>query len=214
MRVGDLKLYLLHKKIQEIKKPEIHNFFADNHTVGFQLGDEGEDDQCHFAPPYATLDEEGWSVFSNIYYEDIAPSFKRIHKQYKDSFIFSVANNTLLSILLAYDKKQKEALISAAHDLAEWILKEAPSEILSDSIRTINLYQVLLRTRELEDSERVALVKIANNSMEEERVRVGAFLLLGNQESAEYHFESMDDSTKENFSQWPIFRFWIKKRIC
>lgn len=203
LRIEDVRIALVHTEIDVDDIAKIHDFFSDQFLYGYTV-----DDVRHFVPPYSTIDQEGWASISNIYFDDILPSFKRIYLQHHDREIFVVANNSLLTILLAYDFCRKKELLETAKQLSQWIFKACPEETLSTSIRLINLLQVMSRIRDLNKEERIQLLELAENSNNEERIKVGAYLLLKNKDAAEMHFDRMDKELQKNFLKWPIYHFW------
>ena len=206
MNIGRLCIALARSAFDPDGTAEIFDIFDNHYQYGFMIND-----VQHFAPPCATMDQDSWMKISNIPYDDIQPSFVRIYNQHKDPEIFSVANNTLIVMLLAYDSSHKALLLEISMQMAKWILDEGPDDVLLYSIRLINALQTVCRRRELDKEERLNLLRIAEDPHAEERLRTGAYLLLKNQEAAEMHFQLMDDDTKELFRQWPIYHFWKNK---
>lgn len=203
MNIGRLCIALVRSAFDPDGTAEIFDIFDNHYQYGFLIND-----IQHFAPPCATMDRDSWMKISNIPYDDIKPSFERTYMQHKDPEIFSVANNTLIVMLLAYDSSHKVQLLETSKQMANWILDEAPDEVLSLPIRLINALQTICRSRGLDKEERLNLLNIAEDPHAEERLRTGAYLLLKNQEAAEMHFKLMDNNTQELFRQWPIYKFW------
>jgi len=211
MSVGDLKIALIHTPEVGIENTSrIYDFFDNRFTYGFRLDKEVAAPQ-HFVPPCATFDKSAWSEISNINYEDVLPSFKRIFKASKDSYIFEVANNTLLSILSAYDEIKKQTLLTLAQQLSERLLENCTEGVLHRHIRTINYLQAIKRSRALDKGERKQLHEIAGDLATEERMRIGAHVLLDNYEAAELNFEKLDSTEQGNFCEWPIYYFWDRQ---
>jgi hypothetical protein len=208
LMIEDLRIALVHKKTNNEGEGEISDFFSDKFLYGYTV-----DGVQHFAPPCATIDKEGWEVISNINFEGVLPSFQRIFLQHSDPEIFVSANNSLLTILLAYDAVNRKALLKTGELLAQWILKECPDETIPPSIRLINYLQVMSRSRDLIKEERIKLLKIAEDTSTEERIKVGAYLLLKNQDAAEIHFAKLDDELQKSFREWPIYHFWQETPI-
>ncbi|HCA28333.1 MAG TPA: hypothetical protein DEP23_01485, partial [Ruminococcaceae bacterium] len=204
LRIEDVRIALVHTEIDVDDTAKIHDFFSDHFLYGYTV-----EDVRHFAPPCAIIDQEGWKIISNIYFDDILPSFRRIYLQHHDYEIFVVANNSLLTILLAYDSCGKKELLETAKQLSQWIFKECPEETLSMPIRLINFLQVMGRIRDLNKAERIQLLELAENTNTEERIKVGAYLLLKNKDAAEMHFDRMSSDLQKSFIKWPIYHFWI-----
>jgi len=206
--VGQLRIALIHTEKDAPKNASrISSFFSDSIAYGFML-DESADAHRHFAPPYAILDESAWATLSNIHFDDVVLSFDRFFIRDGDDHIFVAANNTLISVMSAYDESVKEPLLSVAKQLSEWLTQKCPEEALHRHILTINYLQVIKRSRNLEKDERTLLRDIAEDLTAEVRFRVGAYILLDNHEAAEFHFSKMDAELQEVFLKWPICRFW------
>lgn len=52
------------------------------------------------------------------------------------------------------------------------------------------------------------LYSMAEDSTISEDCRVGAYLLLDQQNAAEIHFEKLSKDQQENFKTYPIYYFW------
>lgn len=192
-------------------KATISDFFDTQYSFA-----EVDDDKKSFylVPPYIFLSSEQWENTINIDFSSVCNSFQTIFKDQKDPSIFDYANITLLNILLAYDKTGKDELFQVAKNLADWILAEAPNEVLPDPLRLLNSLQVTKRERDLNDDEKQSLLSIANDSTGtdpeiERKFKIGAHLLLGEQNSASYFFKQLSSDDQEEFKTWPIYRFWV-----
>jgi len=181
----------------------VTSFFDDSISVCFSI--DGAD--C-FAPPYATLNKEHWSKIANIRFDQVAPAFKRMYDKGHDSTLFEVANNSLLSLLSAYDEAGRDEMLSAAIALAEWLLNSDSENTLATNIALMNYYQAIRRERELTKEEQIKLHGIIEEPSIEEKFKLGAYLLLGNQVAAEIHFARLSSDEQERFVEWPIYRFW------
>lgn len=166
------------------------------------------DGETHFVPIYAMLDVDGWSRISNIDFCAVLQSFINFYEKHGDSMLFSVANNTLLSILLAYDNTKKPQLLDLAFDLSEWLLNDSSPEGVGNEISLINHFQVIARKQGLTHNNTKELFRIAESNEVETRIRVGAYLLLGNYTAAEMHYQNLDEETQLAFKSWPIYHFW------
>jgi hypothetical protein len=209
--IGGLRIALIRTIEKNCENAyRVHDYFSDRILFGYTLDDEfGE--RKHYVPAYSNLDAPAWGAISNVNYEYVCPAFKKLYEQYNDTHIFPVANNTMLSLLLAYDSTQKSQLLATARELSDWLSRECTTDMLHNDILTINSFQVARRWRDLDKKERDRLQEIAEDSTAEIRFRVGANLLLGNQEAAEFHFKNMGSDMQEDFRKWPIYHFWMDK---
>jgi len=199
-----LTIALVHSELPENNGlSTISSFFDDAIIVSFSI--EGAE---HFAPPFATLDKERWIKIANIKYDHVLPAFQRIYEREHDPTIFEIANNSLLSLLNAYDEAGRDEMLSAAIALAEWLLQNDSENALATNIALMNYYQAIRRERELTRKEQIELHRIVEEPFIEEKFKLGAYLLLGNQVAAEIHFNQLSAVEQERFVEWPIYRFW------
>jgi len=207
LTVCGLKIALLHiKPCESDNNSRIIDYFSDELIIGFKLA-EGGDKEDHFVPVYGVLDKDSWATVSNINFDDVVPSFNRIYDKHSDNCLFRVANESLLSMLLAYDETQKERLLHVATHLSNWLLEKCPEDVLWKNVRLINYLQAVKRGRELSKSERIQLLEIAEDSTMEAQVRAGACLLLDNRDSAEFHLHKLKPSVRADFIKYPIYLF-------
>ena len=205
--VCGLRIALVHAKLDENESgSRIVDYFSEELIFGFKLG-EVEDEKDHFIPVYGTLDKDAWATISNINFDDVVPFFERVYAQHVDDYLFQVANESLLSILMAYDETQKEKLLQVAICLSAWLLEKCPDETLWKVIRIINNLQAIKRSRELNETERRQLLEIAEDSTADAEVRAGACLLLDNYDSAEFHLDKLEASVRADFVERPICLF-------
>ena len=181
----------------------VDSFFEDSIAVSFTI-----DGAERFAPPYAILDKEQWIRIANIEYNKILPAFQKIYTKEKDETIFEIANNSLLSLLNAHDEVRRAEMLSAAIELAEWILYNNSGAALAANIALMNYYQAIRREREFTKEEQIELQRIVEEPSVEEKFKIGAYLLLGNQVAAEIHFARLSVDEQERFKEWPIYHFW------
>jgi hypothetical protein len=203
IKIKNVTIALYHYKKDEHEYVE--TIFNKSLSFGFDSAE-----KKHFVPVYAMLDKDEWSKISNIDYSSVVPTFQDFYSDYSDPMIFNVANSTLLSILLAYDETKKGELLTLAIDLSNWLVENPMSETLDNSFLTINQLQSIHRARPLNPDELRLLADMAVNSSLEIKIRIGAYLLLGNQHLAEALHKQLDKETKEFFPTWPIYRFWTE----
>lgn len=133
------------------------------------------------------------------------------NKDKKKEGIKKRANWVLLKLLLAYDKSEdkRKDILDTAYNIAEWLYKiHVEEELLEFNIRRLNFYQVLNRRRNLTKECKKELFCMADNLQEQKTIRIGAYLLLDNQIAAETLFDELNEDMKNEFSTYPIFRFW------
>lgn len=143
---------------------------------------------------YLTLD--------NLDLEKVVENFKIIPPS---TTHFELSNNCMLSMLNAYDKAPNPELLNAARQMNVWLGQH--TDFLSSEIVTLNRLQIELRERPLEFSEKQELYTIATAAKDEFQ-RLGAFLLLDEQEEARKIFDTLDEDRLNLFKGFPIYKFY------
>ena len=206
------KIALLFKKTSVSGTYTITDFFTDRSYVVYRIDDNKE---RFLSSKYVNFTAENFLQFGNIDYDDIIDSFSA----YKDApHCFEESNFILLKMLLAYDQSKdiRKDILYNAEKLSNWILG-AHLPDCNLHIAKINNYQILKRMRSLSHKEQDDLIAMLdevnqNNKVQEYSLKVGIYLLLDNQRSAEFYYNKLDNENKEVFKQYPIFRF-VKKVI-
>lgn len=143
---------------------------------------------------YLTLD--------NLDLEKVVENFKIIPPS---TTHFELSNNCMLSMLNAYDKAPNPELLNAARQMNVWLGQH--TDFLSSEIVTLNRLQIELRERPLEFSEKQELYTIATTA-KDEFLRLGAFLLLDEQEEARKIFDTLEEDRLNLFKGFPIYKFY------
>ena len=202
--VLDIKLSNITLKLIVKKKRNgshlIEDFFNSEINVLYKV--ENEDYQA--TSPYSALSKDDYLVISNINYNKILESYKKVAIQNPN--VFERANADLLQMLLAFDEKPKLELLNAAKDLAGWLFTNKKNK--RKNILWLNYLQVIKRGRPFIDKEEKQLCEIAEDSNASEQEKIGAYLLLGNQIAAEIHFEKLEPKEQTFFKSLPIYKFW------
>ena len=143
---------------------------------------------------YLTLD--------NLDLEKVVENFKIIPPS---TTHFELSNNCMLSMLNAYDKAPNPELLNAARQMNVWLGQH--TDFLSSEIVTLNRLQIELRERPLEFSEKQELYTIATTAKDEFQ-RLGALLLLDEQEEARKIFDTLEEDRLNLFKGFPIYKFY------
>ena len=200
MSIQELKLMLTLEKCEGINTTyRIYDFFRSDVAVSY--------DNDKVTSQYSALDKEGYLSVSNIDYDAILPSYQS--KLAENPRIFEIANNDMLTMLVAYDEggQKNTKLLQVVKTFSEWISSE-DTVVLPEEVKLLNSLQIIRRERELTIAETRQLLMIAEDSTMREDVLTGAYLLLDNQIAAELHFERMEPDIQEAFKRYPIYRFW------
>lgn len=157
---------------------------------------------------YSWFQTEGFKIVSNIDYDDILPSYKKVYIENHN--VTQRANNDMLMMILAYDENHDDKLLKSSKDLCEWLI----SINEKDEVNTyfLNLMQIIKRKRDLTHEERKEIMIKFDlcNSME----KLACCLLLDNNEMANHYFNQLNDSEKEFFTTLPIYHFFNSKSEC
>lgn len=186
----------------------IYNFFHSNLVLMY---DKLDSDDKYITSHYSILQKDDYLQISNIDYDTILPSYQAILKN--NPAIFDRANMDMLNMISAYDENGNAKLLKVAKSFAEWILSE-DKDVLPYEIKLLNLLQIVRRERELNINEVKQLCAITENSLTREDIKVGAYLLLGNQMAAKIHFDILDKDMQEAFKKYPIFAFWTEHEVA
>lgn len=124
--------------------------------------------------------------------------------------IYNIATENLLSMLLAFDKSNRKIHLKAAKILANWIIENSLDDN-SIQIYKLNLFQTLLRERQLNNEELNELVDIEVEAINSS-VKIAANALLGNSAHVKRLWQNLNESEQKDLVSRPIYKF-IKKNI-
>lgn len=193
--------------LQEVDtKQNLYQVCNFNH-VPITISAEDRDGKLVPSSLYVILKRDVLLECSNIDYQEMLRQIKLV----PFSEVFSTqATNLLLEMLAAYDesKDKRKDIIKASIELAEWIRNE--DTFCSADLKMLNHLQAIKRIRKLNTDERRQVIELIEQSNDlEERVYVGAYLLLDQQEAAQMHFDRMDSMEQEHLLSYPIKRFFV-----
>ena len=200
--VGNLSIIAY---LQEVDaKQNLYQVCNFNH-VPIAISAEDRDGKLVPSSVYVILKRDVLLECSNIDYQEMLCQIMLI----PFSEVFSTqATNLLLEMLAAYDesKDKRKDIIEAAIELAEWIRSQ--DTLYPANLKMINHLQAIKRIRKLNADERRQVIELIERGTDlEERVYVGAYLLLDQQEAAQMHYARMDTLEQEHFLRYPIGRF-------
>lgn len=159
------------------------------------------------ASQYSIMTENDFLTVDNLYLPNVVNDF--FHTELQSS-IAADGNYVMLEMLKAYDKNQSMELLSAIKQLYAWL--ETASQYIDPEVILINRLQIAKRERELTFAEKQQLATVAMKSGKIEH-KIGAFILLNEQNEAEQLLKEMTAEKREMFMSFPIFYFF-KKGIC
>lgn len=200
--IGNLSIIAYLKEVDGKNKQ--YQIFDFNHAPT-KVSAEDRDGKLVPSSLYVILKRDALLEYSNIDYQAMLTQMKSV--PFSEVFS-SQATNLLLEMLDAYDKSngKRKDIIAAAVELAEWLRKE--DTFCTEDLRIINHLQAIRRTRVLSLEESHQLIELVENGKcMEERVYVGAYLLLDQQDAAQLHFMRMTEEEKKQVLQYPIGLF-------
>ena len=109
--------------------------------------------------------------------------------------------------LIAYDKQENKdiRILKAAKKISNWIIATNDK---NHELNIINKFQILKRERELSKEEIRLLCSLISKQEIENSMKVAIYLLLDNQNMAEYHFDLLSTEEQHFFKSLPIYHFW------
>jgi hypothetical protein len=174
-----------------------------------------EDNEYIQVSPFVVLTANDLQSIDNINFSEITSSFKNL-KITKE--IFSVANELLLAMLLAFDsikheEKKSKALIDSALDLASWLLELDKQNNYDSSLNCqVNYLQTVRRIGSLTTEQKKELVFISEQGdlSLEEKIAVNILLESKNVTNILLAELKEDNEKFETFKSWPIWNLVTK----
>lgn len=179
----------------------IDDFFNKQVDVTFR-----QNDKFIPASQYSMLKESDFLSIDNLNLHSIINDYKRIAP---NKMVVENGNLVMLEMLKAYDTSQKGKFLIAAKSMLEWL--ESNNDKIDETVIKINKYQILRRERKLFFSEKQELYKIIEQT-QEVTCKIGAFILLDEQDEAQMLLETMQHKEKDEFMTYPIFKFYSKEK--
>ena len=200
--IGQLKFLICVKK-EEDEKYKLLDFFKEEFSTEIEL----QNGKKFPTSQYIILKKEDLYSVNNIKYDILLSSFKKI-KRYSET-IESI-NQFLLKLILAYDESQKKEILLIAKEFSEWICSEFSEEELIYSIKELNKLQIIKRLRKLNNEEKEKIYEILENKDINDEIRFGSYVLLEQKVAAKRYFEKLNEKSKKEFINYPIYNLWKK----
>jgi len=205
MRVGQLRFVLYLKMCEDSDKGkyEMYDYFK----TEFSMVIDGRAGEKLSISQFYIIHAKDFLTLSNIDFDALLPSFQKAEHHYDT---FNIANWFLLEMLLAHDQatgERREKLFKACDEFSEWIFT-APDTEIDSQVKTLNRLQVVKRKRDFTSDEIGALYELVENRDTREDCKVGAYLLLDQQQAAKIHFAKLSEEEKRTFRDFPIYHYW------
>lgn len=151
---------------------------------------------------FSTMVADDFLNLDNLNLDTIITDYRMIEPS---DWLFELGNATMLEMLKAYDKKPSVELLDAAKKMLEW-MSENP-EYTTAEVNLLNKLQIALRERKLTFSEKAELHTTITNTTDA-FFKIGAFLLLDEQDEAKALLDTLEPKQLEKFKEFPIYRFY------
>lgn len=195
LRVGNITV-LLFAVQNENGSFSISNFFDIKLDTKVEIDGIG-----HTVSQFAMLKAEHFLSSDNLNLQRMITDLKEIPPS---EVSVNHTNAVMLEMLKAYDQQNNPQLLDACSQIANWLVDL--SKYFPANIATINALQIVARQRKLTYGEKQRLNKIIEATTDV-ATKIGAFLLLDEQEEAQRLLCTLEDSVQSDFSQYPIAKF-------
>lgn len=206
--LANLRIKLCVVKDEQVKG-KCRIFGYSDAPVGFVMRD--KPDQETEISYHVFLKRDAMLRCCNINYNAVVNQLKTVpvSSDYSGALVW-----LLLEMLCAYDESgntRKDILIGAT-ELADWLRNNDP--YTPQDLLDLNYYQAVKRTRELTAREIQGLFSIVESKPARRDIYVGAYSLLGDYASAQYHYEGMEKEEQKVFDTYPISHFMNMHRYA
>lgn len=184
-----------------IEHPNIGYFIFDYFGNHFDVSWSPDDSKPTEVSQFFTMGADDFLSLDNLNLEMVVEDFKQVKIS---SLHLDLGNHTMLTMLKAYDKQPSVELLNAAQQLCEW--QQKYPEFIPADITTINRLQIALRKRALTFQEKSELYAIISSTTGD-FLKVGAFLLLDEQDEAKNLLNTLPEEELRKFEDFPICRF-------
>jgi len=197
MTIANLTLALVY-----LKKEDGHYYIFDYFGNHFEVTWAPDGSEPVQVSQFFSMRPEDYLTLDNLNLQTVIEDFRRVDPSIEH---WDCGNNSMLYMLKAYDKSLSAELLDAARKMSEW-LQERP-ELLPNNITILNRLQIVLRERALTFEEKSELYPIAATATDPFH-RIGAFLLLNEQNEARMLLEALSEEELERFKDFPIYKFY------
>lgn len=195
LRIGNITVLLFAKQNND-NSFSISNFFDIKLDTRVEIKEIG-----YPVSQFAMLKAEHFLSADNMDLQRVVADLKEIAP---NEVSVNYTNTVLLEMLKAYDQQNDPLLLEACTQLANWLVDLR--KFLSEEVTAINALQIVARQRKLTYGEKQRLIKIIEATTDIP-IKIGAFLLLDEQEEARRLLCTLEDSARSDFSQYPIAKF-------
>lgn len=202
--LGNLRILLF--AIADKQAEHCYEIRSFSDTRNIVLSPEGDQ-----TTPFVGLSVEQIMHVDNIKYENL---FLQLETIPLSAPHVKGVTHLFYKMLLAYDRSgdKRTDILKSAIQLAEWL--EAHDQYSDRAYKTLNKLEAIKRSRPLNEQESEELFSITENAELPPIYRSLAYVLLGEQKSAERIFKQVPVNIQETVREYPIFRFWQGNSTC
>lgn len=175
----------------------VHDYFNDHFCVVLK-----EDDEEKRISQFSSMRVDDFLTLDNLNLDTIVEDYKMIESSAE---VFGYGTVTMLEMLKAYDQNGSDELLIAAKRMQEWLTSN--SEYVTDEVYLLNKMQIVRRERKLNACEKAELYEFLT-STSDRMFRIGALLLLDEQEEAANLLATLNNEQLEEFKMFPIYNFF------
>lgn len=151
-----------------------------------------------------------WEWCDNIDFSSFVSSYEEMAK--RENYTYEMANQDMLAMISASDKKENEdnerrnTLLDNAILLNDWLSKNDP-KMDSRPIHLTNKMQIIKRQRVFTDEEKDTLTSLIKEETIKSFIKAGCWLLLDNAEEFNTIFQKLPLEEQGKLTNYPIWRF-------
>lgn len=206
---------LLHLNIANIHIITLYSFLSDKNGTMIDIftetpwcrEGETEDEDYLDISIFEVFEPNDWLKIDNCKIDSVIASYQRL---VDNKLKYEGADRTILKIVItadmAEDMTKRELLLNWAQCLSNWNLKYSQNSEMA----IINDLQIKSRVRKLNSKEMEILSNILVNSNDNYELCFGSSVLLKSKPQADLFWNKLDNETKENYKDFPIYTLYMK----
>ena len=206
---------LLHLNIANIHIITLYSFLSDKNGTMIDIftetpwcrEGETEDEDYLDISIFEVFEPNDWLKIDNCKIDSVIASYQRL---VDNKLKYEGADRTILKIVIAADMAEdmtkRELLLNWAQCLSNWNLKYSQNSEMA----IINDLQIKSRVRKLNSKEMEILSNILVNSNDNYELCFGSSVLLKSKPQADLFWNKLDNETKENYKDFPIYTLYMK----
>lgn len=179
--------------VDKFQRIQYFDFFNIKNIKSTQVNVKALDATPHKTSIYVQLKKEHFLGFSNVNYEIIVKSVKRINNKVH----YECVNTMLLQLLDAYDICHNENMLDSAIVISRWLKEKGKLTAYS-----INYYQCIRRKRDFSADEIEDIMQLKQT--EDNIILAAIAKLLGSKQEYNYYLEKLSEQKRKELTEYPI----------